>query len=238
MIDLITAIKQIKTFDFITQYDSSEYELLIKQLGLNLENINKLPQSWKPFVKEWEPYCNYGLRVWQEPTQFAELLCFLHSYLQTNNIQSYLEIGSRHGGTFIWLDSMLRAFNPSLDAYAVDIAIQGNPLKLYQQQTPNNYFFKADSLDPALWTKLPTNIDMILIDGNHDYEYVLTDYYNSLYKKPKLILFHDTNNITCPGVVKLWKEIIANKTQNVDYYEFITNECLYFGLGVYLLKWN
>lgn len=234
MIDLKTAIQKIKNTNFL---DSNiDYETLIKELGLNLEIKHRLPKSWYPFIKDWEKYCDCGLRTWQEPKQFGDLLHFLHEYLSNNQINSYLEIGSRHGGTFIWIDSMLRAFNSNINSYAVDIAIYGETLKAYQEYTNNINFIKADSTDPVLWTKLPNTIDMILVDGNHAYEYALADYYNSLYKKPKLILFHDINNETCPGIIRLWKEIIEHKTKNIDYYEFITENCAYYGIGVYILR--
>lgn len=234
MIDLNTSIKEIKNINFLD--NNLDYELLVKKYGLNLENTNKLPKSWIPFIEEWKKYCNYGLRTWQEPKQFSNLLRFLCLYLNTNNIDSYLEIGSRHGGTFIWIDSILRAYNSQLNSYAVDIAIYGEALRAYKESTDNVNFIKADSTDPLLWTQLPDTIDMILIDGNHDYEHVSIDYYNSLYKNPKILLFHDINNQTCPGVVKFWKELIINKHKNIDYYEFITENCYYFGLGIYILQ--
>lgn len=234
MIDLRTAIQKIKNTNFL---DSNiDYETLVKELGLNLEIKHRLPKSWYPFIKDWEKYCDYGLRTWQEPKQFSDLLRFLCQYLDTNNIDSYLEIGSRHGGTFIWIDSILKTYNSQLNSYAVDIAVHGKALKVYQEYTNNINFIKADSTDPGLWAQLPDTIDMILIDGNHDYEYVSTDYNNSLYKNPKILLFHDINNETCPGVVKFWKELIINKHKNIDYYEFITENCTYYGIGVYILR--
>lgn len=237
MIDSITAIKKIKSIDFSTKLD---YEKLVKELGLYLDtnNIRSMPKSWLPFIKNWQKYCNYGLHSWQEPTQFANLLYFLSDYLSNNKINSYLEIGVKHGGTFIWLDSMIRFFNNELVSYAIDINPYGNIFLEYSKITNNINFIRADSTDPNLWYNLPNTIDIILIDGNHNYDYVLSDYQNALYKKPKILLFHDINNQLCPGVVKLWQNIIQNKIKNIDYYEFITDNCYYFGLGVYILKWE
>lgn len=64
---------------------------------------------------------------------------------------------------------------------------------------------------------LPQDIDLILIDGDHTYNGVKTDFEISLQFNPKYVVFHDIKSIVCPGVVKFWNEI----KENYKYYEFI-----------------
>src|SRR5438045_1902366 len=63
---------------------------LLPQLGLNNERLNEFP------VALYEHTGN-GLLYWQYPNQFSKYLVHLSKY----KIESYFEIGVRHGGTFI-----------------------------------------------------------------------------------------------------------------------------------------
>ena len=71
--------------------------------------------------------------------------------------------------------------------------------------------------------------DLVFIDGDHSYEGIKTDYEN-LGQYAKIVMFHDINDSTCPGVVKFWKEIKEGK----EYKEFTyqTNNQPIQGIGL------
>jgi hypothetical protein len=72
---------------------------LLPLLGLNNENFHEFPHSLAP--------CSgHGLKIWQYPNQLAHYL----SSLADKDIRSYLEIGVRHGGTFILTVEYLSRF--------------------------------------------------------------------------------------------------------------------------------
>src|ERR1700682_4726464 len=85
-------------------------ESLLLRPGLNDEALNEFPG-------ELHAHCGHGLRIWQYPTQFSKYLTQL-SHLK---IRSYLEIGIRHGGSFVTTAEYLHRFH-SLDfAVGVDL---------------------------------------------------------------------------------------------------------------------
>jgi hypothetical protein len=61
---------------------------LLPKLGLNSEILNEFPE-------ELYPWCGFGVRSWQYPSQFSKYLV----YLSGKQIRTYLEIGCRHAGS-------------------------------------------------------------------------------------------------------------------------------------------
>src|SRR5260370_701042 len=72
---------------------------LLLGLGLNDEGLNELPP-------ELHAHCG-GLRIWQYPTQFGPYL----AQLACLRVRSYLEIGIRHGGSFVATAEYLEPFH-------------------------------------------------------------------------------------------------------------------------------
>ncbi|NBS69628.1 class I SAM-dependent methyltransferase [bacterium] len=185
-------------------------EQLMCRLGFNDEIMHEQPAIVHRHTG--------GLRIWQYPNQFAKYLRFLSD----KNIQTYLEIGCRWGGTFVLTCEYLK---PS-QAFAVDII--DSPVSEYEGGT----FLKMDSKSPEFREWMSSKIfDLVLIDGDHSYEGVLNDY--SLVKdRARIIVFHDIVNDACPGVVQLWNEI----KHNYEHYEFTDQYAdvkgKYLGIGV------
>jgi hypothetical protein len=74
-------------------------EELLLTVGLNREALAEFP-------KQLYPWCGRGIRSWQYPVQFSEYLVFLAK----RNIGTYVEIGTRFGGTFIIVVEYIRRF--------------------------------------------------------------------------------------------------------------------------------
>jgi len=53
-------------------------------------------------------FCGRGLHYWQYPNQFSKYLVRLSQF----KVESYLEIGVRHGGTFVITVEYLSRFHP------------------------------------------------------------------------------------------------------------------------------
>ena len=81
-------------------------EALLLELGLNGEGLSELPP-------ELHAHCG-GLRIWQYPTQFGRYLV----QLSRLGVRSYLEIGIRHGGSFVATAEYLERFRPSISPSA------------------------------------------------------------------------------------------------------------------------
>ncbi len=90
--------------------DAEQLARLLPALGLNDEGLHEFPAAL-------HPHCGQGLRIWQYPIQFAPYL----ARLATLGVRSYLEIGIRHGGSFVATVEVLGRCHPLEAAWAIDI---------------------------------------------------------------------------------------------------------------------
>ena len=90
--------------------DAQWLEAMLPRLGLNAEWLHQFPSFLYPHTGK-------GLRHWQYPNQFSRYLAHMAQY----NIETYLEIGVRHGGTFVITVEYLNKFHPVQKAVGVDI---------------------------------------------------------------------------------------------------------------------
>src|SRR5580658_7495728 len=107
---------------------------LLPRLGLNGELLNEFPE-------ELYPWCGFGVRSWQYPSQFSRYLV----YLSGKQIRSYLEIGCRHGGTFIITVEYLKRFNHLQVACAMDIE-ESEIMQEYKRKEPTIAYALMSSL--------------------------------------------------------------------------------------------
>ena len=193
-----------------TLKDKEVLEHLLLSLGLNNENLCEFPE-------ELYTYCGYGLRHWQYPKQFAPYLIHLSQY----SIQSYLEIGVRHGGTFLITFNYLKKFNPIQKAFAIDI-VKNDVLQTYCEQISNLQFIQMDSNSQSFQNLIVKEklIDLVLIDGNHEEIYCRKDF-EAVKDHANLIAFHDIVSDACPGVVKIWQEVKIKYADEFDFHEFV-----------------
>lgn len=225
------AILSVKNFDFKSA-TQKEIEEVLPTFGMNDECIPEMP-------KIFEPYFGWGIKFWQYPNQFSKLLTFL----KNKEIDSYLEIGVRHGGTFIVMNELLMRYYPLLESHCLDIIPASEILHLYQTKFRENQFWyhQIESGSPYLFERIESGdnvipnkkIDLIFIDACHSYQCIKRDYFTSLMFGPKYIMFHDIINTNTKGARYAWNEIkrFHKKTYEfIDQYEEMNGK--YLGIGV------
>jgi hypothetical protein len=182
---------------------------LLPELGLNNENLSEFPE-------ELYKYCGYGLFSWQYPNQFSRYLSLLAQW----PIASYLEIGARHGGTFIITTEYLRRFHPVERAYGIDI--QNSPsLVRYRRYNCNADFINIDSRSPqfAGFLKRQPPFDLVFIDGDHSESGCRNDF-QTMKDHANIIAFHDIVSDICPGACKVWNDLKASCGNEYRFFEF------------------
>ena len=160
-----------------------------------------------------------GLNIWQYPNQLAP---YLLKVMETNP-SSYLEIGTRFGGTFAFTTEYLR-FHGRLDR-AVGMDLLESPfIKGYAAISPHVRFVRGDSHDPATLSAGKTArqiFDLVLLDGSHD-EGVKTDF--DMYSPGcKAVAVHDIcdENFTNNSVPDFWNTLKADRSGEFEFHEFV-----------------
>jgi len=182
---------------------------ILPALGFNNEKLEEFPQ-------ELFPFCGKGLRHWQYPNQFGEYLVLLSKLKPA----SYLEIGVRHGGTFIITLEYLKKFVPVKKAVAIDIAY---PPSLASYKKINNasrfYQLNSQTEDFKKFLEKEKHFDLVFIDGNHEEAACVNDFYN-IKDIANIIVLHDIVSDVCPGVVNSWAFIKKKYAAEFIFFEF------------------
>lgn len=218
MVTMENIIKELRALDLNT-ITELELEQMLPTFGINGENNNEMPKSLSK-------YYDTGIKFWQYPNQFSKYLKQLNKY----DINSYLEIGCRWGGTFIITNEILKKKKPTVNSYACDLIDMSNILTEYK--TYNDFtYIKGSSL---LLNKemAQDQIDLILIDGDHSYEGVKKDFEICKQFNPKYVVFHDVVNKACLGTIQFWGEIKNDYKhyEYVDQYDEVNGT--YLGIGL------
>jgi hypothetical protein len=149
---------------------------------------------------EWNKYMVYNRAeeaMFQTPKQIADAILELLKY----DINTYCEIGIFKGGSHLLITEMLKLKNPNLKTIGIDIQDK------HMTEDIKNYInLHIGTSEDYKGEKF----DLVFIDGDHSYEGIKTDYEN-LGQYAKIVMFHDVNDSTCPGVVKFWNEIKEGK---------------------------
>jgi len=189
--------------------DSQRLEALLPRLGLNNERLDEFPD-------ELLPYTGRGLLYWQYPKQFSPYLIALSRL----DIRNYLEIGTRHGGTFVATVEYLSRFRP-LD-WAVGIDLQpAAGLDRYATTRPEVETLTMDSRSVRFKALLARRapIDFVLIDGDHSEPGCRQDF-ELLASRARVIAFHDIVNGFVPGVRSVWEHVKSEHADTFDFQEF------------------
>ncbi len=196
-------------------------------LGLNDELLGEFPSFLYP-------YCGGGLKSWQYPNQFAPYL----RWLSEQRIESYLEIGSRHGGTFIATVEYLHRFHPFKYAACVDL-VESAILREYAQYRAFEYRVESSTSETFRRFVSSRSWDLALIDGDHSWHGVNADF-ELVKSHARLIALHDICSSVCPGVEKMWTQIRSSADESralewcQQYPEVISNMGgRLLGIGVY-----
>jgi hypothetical protein len=171
---------------------------LLPSLGLNDEGIDEFP-------KALHDDCGHGLRIWQYPIQFAPYIAFL----ATLKVRSYLELGIRHGGSYIATVELLERFHALEFAIGVDI-IPCPAMTTYQSINPRSRFVCINSQSPEFLTLIENlpSLDLVFIDSHHEENQCRREF-AMLSQVAQMVALHDIFNIGCVGIATVWQEIKA-----------------------------
>lgn len=150
-------------------------------------------------------FCGIGLRMWQHPVQFSDLTILLSEF----NINSFMEIGTREGGTFYVLGSLLNFGNKNCVCYSVDIYDSKFYEKLDIKFDYKIYTIDSGSIEFLDIIKSLKIIDLIFIDGDHSYRSCVSDIRNTK-EYCNILIVHDIDNSFFPGVKKAWREFVQS----------------------------
>jgi len=143
----------------------------------------------------------------QDLTEFE----WLYDKVERLQPSTVLEIGVRYGG---WLYCLAPAFDKYAKICGVDYPDEHSQIrmKVYRALRKEGFTIRhicADSTDPKTVLEagkyLQWPIDLVHIDGGHDYETVKKDAENYI-PLGKMIVFHDIANRDY-GVKKVWHEL-------------------------------
>lgn len=188
--------------------DPKKMEALMPRLGLNDEKIAVFPASLQGSL-------GTGLYIWQYPAQFSKYI----AKLSTLRVRSYMEIGVRHGGTFVTTVEYLKKFGTVDKAVAVDINDCPSVVE-YARTEPAVSFLKMDTRSDAFKAHMKQNrYDLVLIDGDHSYEGCKNDL-DAVRESADMLAFHDIEENACPGVARAWNDLKREKAAEYDFFEF------------------
>lgn len=193
-------------------------------------------------------YSLNGLLI--RPMQIRKEINDLLNILEKESLENILEIGTANGGT-LFLFSKISSKHSKIISIDLPNGEFGGGYKKWRMGLYNSftsydqsvYLLRRDSHSEETLGEVKKilenqKLDILLIDGDHSYEGVKTDFkmYGPLVKKNGYIIFHDIvpgPSDSVGGVPDFW-QIIKNN------YEFkeIVNDWNQNGYGIGLLKFN
>ncbi len=178
---------------------AADLDELVPRLGLNDEGLREFP----PHL---HPYCGQGLLIWQYPNQFGPYL----ACLSTLGIRSYLEIGVRHGGTFVATVECLERACPLDFAVAVDV-LPCPSMAAYRAVNEKAVFHRLNTQSADYRDMLASygRFDLVLVDSLHE-EAQCRNEVRSVIDRADMIALHDACSADYPGVGVVWREIKAD----------------------------
>jgi predicted DNA-binding ribbon-helix-helix protein/cephalosporin hydroxylase len=190
--------------------DATRLELeVLPALGLNSEELNEMPE-------ELYQFCGRGLHYWQYPNQLSRYLV----HLSRLKIESYLEIGVRHGGTFVITVEYLSRFHPLKCAVGLDI--EGSSLLLtYGPMNRKVIYMLVDSQSSAFKEFIGSHggFDLVFIDGDHE-EGACQNDFETVREKANICVLHDITSDSAPGPGRVWNRIKRAYASEYEFFEY------------------
>jgi len=179
----------------------------IKKNGIYIDNRGNI------YGSKYKDCVNASCGLWQKPVELSTLLTILN----TQNIQTFLNIGTFNGYTFNFIASC--------------ITIDPNDFVGSNKKYPYIYL----SCTSDTFKNIP--FDLVFIDGDHSYEAVKKDWEN-VGRFAKVIVFHDINDLPCPDVRKFWSELTNGASEDFDILEIkeVTENPQMMGIGILIKK--
>jgi hypothetical protein len=175
------------------------------------------------------PASEHHKGMWQTPLQLAGFLITISS----KDIRRYLDIGTWTGWTITVVSAYLKRFGlQHVDTVDVTNHCTRDTQAIWSKfSLPINYIVCNAA---EIRRTIDSTYDFVFIDGNHDYEYVRTDFvmYSTLASR---VAFHDINDAFCPGVVKLWTELKASYAGRYSFKEFVDHPNHFNLMGIGLI---
>jgi hypothetical protein len=138
------------------------------------------------------------LRIVQLPSEFAQFLIFM----EARKVSSYLEIGVSTGGSWLMVDSYLRAVNPSFrGSVGYDRTSKLRDYDAYHARFPTCEFRHCHSRDIVL----DRSYDMVFIDACHTEAWVRHDF-DKVRAHARFVAFHDIVLKGCT-VNRFWLQV-------------------------------
>jgi len=169
---------------------------LVLDLGLNDDGLADFPPSLRP-------QCGGGLRIWQYPQEFAAYLAQALERVP----RSYIELGIRHGGTFVTTVECIARRGGLERALGIDI-MPCPSMAEYTALNPKATFLQANTQSPEFAAVLAENgtFDLAFIDANHD-EAECRKELCLLRDRCAMVAFHDIANSDFPAIGRVWREV-------------------------------
>jgi hypothetical protein len=192
----LTKVALIRAQSPASLRDPDQLAAVILALGLNDDGLEDFPPALRP-------HCGHGLRIWQYPQEFARYL----AQLLRLGVRSYLELGIRHGGTFVTTVECLGRGGTLTSALGVDI-MPCPSMAEYSRLNPAARFLELNTQSSAFERALDEHgpFDAALIDANHDEEECRHEF-EVLRNRCAMLAFHDIANTEFPAIGRVWADI-------------------------------
>jgi len=198
----------IREADLEQLKDPERLAEIVEAMGLSKDRPDYFPAGTRDLLGR-------GLRIWQYPHQVAPYLCEVGG----REVETYLEVGVQHGGTFALTVEYLRRRGNLRAAHAVDFNLAPTTAALsheiagVQAHRMNSCSRRFRRLIQEI-----SPIDLALIDGDHAAVGCMMDFC-AVEDHARMIAFHD---IVDPqlGVAEVWQQLRSTRADRWDFLEF------------------
>lgn len=165
------------------------------------------------------------LRIIQYPLELARWLILLAQH----QVKSYVEIGTSTGGSFLMVDSYLRAAVPGyVRSVGYDRKNKLRDWNEYRSRFPSAEFRCQGSSEMDISGE---QFDAAFVDARHIERWVLQDHDKVLAARPRLIGFHDIL-LARSTVCVAWEKIKKRHPASWEFVDQAIPEQLRWGIGV------